>query len=418
MHVRIRSIVLATALVTLAGLPLAAQYAPGDVVVTDQNSNLPKTWPLWGITPQGKVYTITTSLSFYAWSVTPAPDNRSLWASGKGQGGYTTATIAPDGTVINFLFADLYSCIDVDGGGNAILGALTGPSVNKYVGNTLSTIYTGPPLRDIRGGGIDLTTGDFVVVDASGPAIFQVSIYGKPSVSTVLASIPRISNGAGLHADPGTGTMIGSWGSGIYRLALGSPGILTTLKTGLPLGTVGALDRDPWDGQFVIPNINTTSTQPSAVFRYDATMGVITTLAPLPTNPRVSPISATVAGSRHLCAGGDAVVGQQYSLMVSSPNEPGAFYVAALSFGVGPGIPVGGGRKVYLMPDVLFNFSLTNSGIFSNFQGVLGPKGEAIARLSIPNIGALSGLRFYAAAITINQNQISVISDTIVVTIL
>ncbi|MBN2492116.1 MAG: hypothetical protein JXQ29_14815 [Planctomycetes bacterium] len=418
------SLLVALAL-ALAALSSAAQYAPGDVIVTDQNSSFPSSWPLWGITPQGKVYTVSTSLSFYAWSVAPAPDNRTLWASGKGIQGLTTATIAPDGTITNFHidFNHLFTCIDVDSAGDAILGNLVNPSINKFslvspsTIYTLSTLYSGPPFSSIQGGGIDLATGDFVVVDSNGPNIYQVSLFPRPSVSTVIARIGGIGNGLGLHADPGTGTMVGSWGSGIYRLVPGSPGILTTLKTGVGLGTLAALDRDPWDGQFVIPSWSTTSTQPAVVLRFDAASGAITTLAQLPAIHRVMPMAATVAGSRHLCATGAALPGKTFSMMVSSPNEPRAFYAVAVSLSVGPGIPVGGGRRVFLTPDDLFHYSLTNSGIFSGFQGVLGGGGEAIAKMSIPSVGALSGLRFFAAVVTIQQNQISVISDPLGVTI-
>ena len=410
---------LAIALLIVAGSPsLPGQYAPGDVVITDQNG-IGSNWPLYGITPRGVLYTVTANLSFYAWSLAPAPDNRTLWASGKGNLGYTTATIAPDGTITNFNidFAHLFSCIDVDGGGNAILGNLVGPTVNKYAGGKLTTLFTGAPLNAVQGGGIDLFTGDLVVLDSNGPGIYQVKFTGTPSASTVIASVPRPSNGAGLHADPASGTMIGSWGSTVYQLAVGAPGVLTTLKTGLPFGMLGALDRDPFDGQFVIPSSSNTAAQPSMVFRYDAASNAVTTLVSLPASPRISPLAATVAGSRHLCAGNEAQPGQAFSLMVSSPNEPGALYVVAVSFGYSPGIPLTGNRKVYLMPDDLFNYSLTNTGIFSNFQGVLNGKGEGIATMQIPNIPTLSGFRFFAAAVTVNMNQISVISDTLGVTI-
>ena len=398
----------------------AAQYAPGDTVVTDQNTVGPAgLWPLWGITPQGKLYTVTTQLPLYAWSIAPAPDNRSLWVSGKGINGYTTSTVAPDGTLthLNIDFRNLFSCIDVDGGGNVILGNMVNPDIVKYAGKTFTTLYTGAPLSNVQGGGIDLFTGDLVLVQSSG--IYQANLTGQTRISTVLTSIPAVRNGGGLHDDPETATLVGSWGTGLYRLALGSPGILTTLKTGFPLGNVGALDRDPFDGQYVVPSMGNMPGASAMVFRFDAKNAALTTLYkfPIPPAMSVSPLAATVAGSRHLCAGNEARPGQALTLMVSSPNEPGAAYIVAASFGFGPGIPLGQGRKVFLSPDALFYYSLQNTGIFSGFQGLIGPKGEAIASLRIPNLPQLSGLRFFAAAVTINQNQISVISDTLGVTI-
>jgi len=78
----------------------AAQYTPGDVVVTDQRP-VGSTWPVWGITPQGSVYTVTSSLSFFGWSIAPGPDNRTVWVSGTGRQGASTTRSSPSssGTV-------------------------------------------------------------------------------------------------------------------------------------------------------------------------------------------------------------------------------------------------------------------------------------------------------------------------------
>ena len=401
----------------LAGAPAAAQYAPGDTVVTDLTT-MGSSWPLWGITPQGKIYTVSASLPLFAWSIAPAPDNRSLWVSGIGLNGLTTSTVAPDGTLthLNIDSRNLFSCIDVDGGGNVILGNMVYPDILKYAGKTFTTLFTGAPLKTISGGGIDLFTGDLVLADTT--AVYRANLTGQTRVSTVLASVPSVTTAAGLHDDPETGTLVGSWGTGLYRLALGTPAVLTTLWAGSSLETFGALDRDPYDGWYVIPGAAVSiSSRSSTVYRFDARTSTLTTLATFSGSHRASPLAATVAGSRHLCAGNEARPGQAFTLMVSSPNEPGAAYVMAASFGFGPGIPLGQGRKVFLSPDALFYYSLQNTGIFSGFQGLIGPKGEAIASLRIPNLPQLSGLRFFAAAVTINQNQISVISDTLGVTI-
>ena len=417
MHaIRFPALLLGLAL-CLVALPASGQYAHGDTVVTDQ-TNIGSNWPLWGITPQGKIYTVTANLPLYAWSIAPAPDNRTLWVSGKGNAGYTTSTVAPDGTITNILVSmqNLFSSIDVDGGGNMILGNMVQPVINKYAGSTFTTLYSGAPFTNIVGGGLDLYTGDLMVVDATG--IYQAHLHGTVQVSTVIAPITRPRNAAGLHDDPETGTLVGSWTSAIYRLAPGTPGLLTTLRTVPATEYLGALDRDPYDGCYVIPcTASSLAARPSAVYRFDARTATLTTLAVFTGSPTPTPLAATVASSRHLCGGNEARPGQAYTLLVSSPNEPGALYVVAASFGFGPGIPLGSGRKVYLSPDPLFYYSLQNTGIFSGFQGLIGPKGEAIATLQIPKLPQLSGFRFFAAAVTINQNQISVISDTLGVTI-
>jgi len=402
-------------------VPAAGQYAAGDTIIADQTI-MGTNWPLWGITPQGTLYTVTASLPLSAYSVAPAPDNRTLWVSGKGNAGYTLASVAPDGTItnINVDFQNLFTSIDVDGNGNAILCNLPKPEIKKikYNTTTITTLHQAMALSNISGAGMDLQTGDLVMVDANG--IFQANLFGNVTVSTVIPFVGTRSAPAGLHDDPETGTMVGSWGSDVYRLIPGTPGVLTTIWSGATLETLGSLDRNPFDGSYVIPAAATPiSSRPSAVYRFDASTATITTMITYSGTHRASPVAATVAGSRHLCGGGgvEARPGQPFALMVSSPNEPGVAYVIACSLGFGPGIPLGNGRKVYLTPDALFFYSLLNTGIFWNFQGNLMATGEGIGVIQIPNIPQLSGLRFFAAAVTLNNNRISVISDTLGVTI-
>ncbi len=407
------------ALTLLAGLA-PAQYSPGDVVVADQNVS-GANWPLWGITRQGVVYTVTTSLPFFGWSMAPAPDNRTIWVSGVGRQGAANARIAPDGTITNFN-ADpkrVFCSIEVDGGGNAVCGDAGSSQILKYDGTFWTTLYSGAPFNKIHAAGIDLTSGDLVVFDSGPSAILRATLAGTPNVTTVFTPVLPAFEGAGLHADPDSRTMIGGWATGgrlgpiysaFYRLTLAPPSALTTLQPTGVAGVPNSVDRDPFDGQFVIAS----AIAPAAILRFDARNNVVTTIAAVPS---ARPRAATVAGSRHLCALNEAKPGQTYRLLVSSPGQPSVPYAVALSFDYRPGIAVGGGRKVYLQPDALFALSLGNAGIFANMQGVLDASGEAVATIAIPTARVLRGVRFFAAAVTIPGSRISVISDTLGVTI-
>ena len=127
--------------------------------------------------------------------------------------------------------------------------------------------------------------------------------------------------------------------------------------------------------------------------------------------------AVSVAGSRHLTAGNAAYPGQPLSLLVSSPAEPNAAYAVAASFGFRAGIPVGNGRRVNLDPDALFFSSITGTGIFTGFQGILNTRGEASFTMQIPPLKGLSGTRFFAAATTIVNGRFSVISEPVGITI-
>jgi len=403
------SAVVGLAFVTLTCIPAAAQYNPGDVVFPDFINQR-----LLGITSQGRVYTVTSALGVAGWTATPGPLNRSVWVSGNLP--FATVQVDQKGTVVRLSTLCFYA-MDVDSSGNVVGGA--GSQIVKVNSGKVTSLWSGPPFSGICGGGIELQTGDLILADPS--HIHRVVLHGNVKVSTILS----IGSGVGhnLHSEPETGTMIGSWWNGLFRLRLGpSPG-MSTLYVGTPFSSVVGLDRDPSDGSYVIANGCRDFNTASAVFRLDARSKAIATLAsfsckfPYPPGT-VFPTAVTLAGSRHLCGINDARIGTAYRLQVSSPNESGAVYAVAISFGFRPGIPVGkSGRTVYLNPDPLFHYSLSNSGICSGFQGRLNSAGEASASIAIPNIPSLSRLRFFACAVTIVNNQISVISDPLGVTI-
>lgn len=395
--------------------PAIGQYAPGDFIVTSHAGGQFPSYlsNIYGVPPHGKVYTLTR-ISMRPWSIAPAPDNRSLWVSGQHAGGRTwLARIRPNGTVTTISPMPMFGCIEVSDTGAAILGARSG-WIYRYAGNTMSTLFQGPLMTDILAGGIDLASGNLVVVVRVWPyqvMLFRVMLGGQVRVASIMTALPPIPLGsnAGLHHDPDTNTLVGSWGSGVYQLAIASPTGFTTLLSGSPFGTLGKLDRDSRDGQFVIPSIGSSG---STLFRFDTRTASITSMIRLP-----GAFAATVAGSRHLSAQNAPRPGHPWNLLVSSPNEPGAYYIVALSFSFQSGIPVGRGRKIHLAPDGLFWFSLSSSTIFSGFQGQLGPTGEAIATVSMPNLPSLKGHRFFAACVTIVQKRVSVISETLGATI-
>lgn len=403
------SIRLAIATVLLCAGSVAAQYAPGDILVCGKNPSPSVTWPLIRITPGGTVSTATTGLPVSALAIAVAPDNRSVVVSGVGNGNYVVATVAPDGTITNLVVDQrrLFSAIDVDGAGNLIMANLAGSEVFSFANNTLSTVYSGMPVRDAQVGALDPATGDMIVVQSNG--IFRLTLGATPQ-GTTIAAIPQRFAGGALRPDLATGDMIGAWGTSVYRVSLSGPNALTTL---LSIGVAEGIERDSSRDLFVVSRGLNLITRPE-VFQYDAATNVVTSLVPL--SPSVVPGRCTIAGSRHLAGMNTPTLGSTYQLRVSSPNEPGATYFIAASFGTS-GITLAPGKTVYLSPDGLYRYSLTNSGIFSNFRGSLDAQGEQIASMTIPTIPALRGVRFFTAAVTIAGGTFSAISDPVGVTI-
>jgi hypothetical protein len=403
----------------LLGSPCLAQYNPLDAVVAVAS---PTPCSLLGITPQGVVYTVTARLPHYPATVIPAPDNRCLLVSGSGPtpGSYLTVTVTPGGTVTS-LFAEQLVGMDVDGGGN-LVGICSHTfhtmSIVKVNSRGITTLYTRPhPGATL--GAIDLASGDFIFCDQD--HAYRLSLHDFTQFSTLLALAPaRLSPRGGLHPDPTTGDMLAFWNASapppvtpsIVRLHTGSTPAQTVVRSGWFSGHVGGGDRVPGSGQFVIPAMAIQGS--NAVYRFDPQSGAIVTLTAIP--GALDPRSVAIAGSRHLWAPNDARPGRPYRLVVSSPAEPGAAYAIGVSFGFLPGIPVGG-RRIHLNPDSLFLLSMQNRGIFSGFRGTLDARGEGVGTIAIPDLWCLSGLRFFAVAITHASGRIRVISEPLGITI-
>jgi len=413
--------------VLLSCASVSAQYTPGDVVVSAYVFTSPQvTSAVLGITSQGSMYTVTTRLQFVLGLLRPDPVNRALLvATERG-----LARIAPDGTVTSvFSFPTPRRCVglDVDGSGSVILCYIqSGLTVLKYANGRVTTLHAARPPDFAYCGSLDLASGDLVAYGHQGPLgpseFYRLTLGPAPRLTTLtgLAFQGGFPWQWSLHPDPESGDLLFFAPPGVSGLSLSHPPTMRQLHFGPPLGwRGGAVDRDPADGRFVVASHSVplpNPLPPDGVFRFDARSATFQTLKTFPTGSAQF-LAATVAGSRHLCGMTEARPGRAYSMLVSSPHEPGARYMVALSFGFRPGIPAGGGRKIYLKPDPLFLASATGSGPFYGFQGTLNAQGEAVAAVTIPNMAGLSGRRFFASAITIVNNQISVISDPLGVTI-
>lgn len=105
---------------------------------------------------------------------------------------------------------------------------------------------------------------------------------------------------------------------------------------------------------------------------------------------RVAPAALTLTGTMQ--------VNQPLVFHFASTCDAGNAYVAALSLGNRPGIPVDA-RAAPLNPDLLFTLSLTNPAFFAGFTGSLDSAGSANATLVLPP--QVLGVPFYAAFATL-----------------
>ena len=121
-----------------------------------------------------------------------------------------------------------------------------------------------------------------------------------------------------------------------------------------------------------------------------------------------------------LVGSGSGAPGTHVDFALSAAGDAGLSYQMGSSFGNGP-IPIDS-RKLELSPDNLLVLSVSGTlpAIFNNYTGVLDASGAAAARLDIPNLPVLKGLRIYTAFVTLKATApsgIASISNTFMFTI-
>ena len=125
--------------------------------------------------------------------------------------------------------------------------------------------------------------------------------------------------------------------------------------------------------------------------------------------------SAILAGS------GSGSPGTPLDFTLKSAADGGLPYQMGSSFGNGP-IPIDT-RKLELSPDNLMVLSTSGAVpmIFQGYAGLLDAQGSAKARLDIPNVPALKGVRIYTAFVTLKATApsgVSSISNSFMFTIM
>ena len=123
----------------------------------------------------------------------------------------------------------------------------------------------------------------------------------------------------------------------------------------------------------------------------------------------------TITGS------GSGQPGTAITLFLSAPSDAGLPYVVGSSLGAGP-IPIDT-RLLNLSLDALLDASVNGylPMVFQDFAGVLDANGKATAKINIPNLPGLKGIRLHSAFLTLKQgapSNIQSISNAFIFTIM
>ncbi|MDP1694121.1 MAG: LamG-like jellyroll fold domain-containing protein [Candidatus Woesearchaeota archaeon] len=118
-------------------------------------------------------------------------------------------------------------------------------------------------------------------------------------------------------------------------------------------------------------------------------------------------------------------VGQTITFTLSDPSQPNTPYIFAVAGSALPGIPLGDGRVIPLMDDIIFRLSLVAPQTFGmvNSFGTLNSNGQAIVTINIPNQSFLANIHVVVAYVTLDLNRplpdfITAVSPEVPITIL
>ncbi len=126
-------------------------------------------------------------------------------------------------------------------------------------------------------------------------------------------------------------------------------------------------------------------------------------------------VAITITGS------GSGQPGSTLILSLSAPSDAGLPYVVGSSLGGGP-IPIDT-RLLNLSLDALLDASVNGylPMIFQNYAGILDANGKATAKINIPNLPGIKGIRIYSAFLTLKPgapSNIQSISNSFIFTIM
>ena len=133
---------------------------------------------------------------------------------------------------------------------------------------------------------------------------------------------------------------------------------------------------------------------------YNRSPGAYTTTTGSVDNGNIK-IRITITGAS-ITVSGTGKPGTTVTLDLSSPSDAGRVYQLASSLGTGP-IPIGS-RLLNLSPDNLLVITAFNqlTTVFVGYAGTFDTTGAARARINIPNLPALTGVRIHSALVTLN----------------
>jgi hypothetical protein len=304
-------------------------------------------------------------------------------------------TITPAGVATTLATtAGVPNSSDVDQDGTHVVAIGTGNNAGAThflqrvtTGGVVTTILTSPISPNCFA--VDGDTGDYII------ALFNVLPNGallrvnrtSLAITTIAPALGRMS---GVDFEPQTGNFVCTRFDAGTVLRITPGGVITTL---LPAGANNAIKVNEENGEILAAGGTNVS-------RFSPAGTIITTRA----FAGFSFTGIEITGSRKVSGSGNFQAGSVYNVNFSFPQSSGSSYVAALSTGLRPGIPLadGTGRVINLAISPLLLISIGGiPGITTGFSGTLNALGQASGTITLP-AGFPAGVRIQVSAVAVN----------------
>jgi hypothetical protein len=280
----------------------------------------------------------------------------------------------------------------------------------------ITTLFTSDNGRSTAG---STSMFDITVLNPAGVQIvsFDVNAYG--TVTTVMVDVyitPQTY--VGKELTPSAWTKVAS-GQGALTQR-NSPSAVDTTDFILAPGAYGMAINYVNSGNAYTNGTGNNQKYQNADLKLDLGVTTAGLFSSTLFNPRVWNGTIYYTPAVILTGSGSGAPGTDINFTLSAAGDAGLVYQMGSSFGNGP-IPIDS-RKLELSPDALLVLSVSGllPMIFQSYAGMLDASGAATAKLRIPNLPVLKGVRIYTAFVTLKATApsgIASVSNTFLFTI-
>ncbi|MBN2492281.1 MAG: hypothetical protein JXQ29_15650, partial [Planctomycetes bacterium] len=304
-----------------------------------------------------------------------------------------------------------------------IFFAVARPDILQFdrQGNVKATItISGAPAGfSAFGLGFDLSRNVFVLCDSSTQSIVLADLSGRV---TTFASIAGSSGVGAAYDSSRDGYWLCAWNVGrLLRYdARNLPSVLMTID----LNAVGATRPAGAAYDPINDIVYTNSRDKKAGYAFSAATGALLYSWPLVHQGANSGqgaawwdrwqsamvadyetlnVTFTETGYPRVKAADRVAIGTGLAITWTAANSPSKFYKAGASLTERIAGMRFGNRYFPMHLDNLFFLSIQTPAIFSRFEGILDPGGTAMGSVNVPNVGALVGVQFSIAWVTVDS---------------